>query len=96
MSEIDPDGLEVLTLAEVSQRRRPRIEDVKCGNIIANCRIRDREDLRGSRTSERRHLRALDVEPGIAARDDLDPGARTEIVREKDQVVPQARRRGDE
>jgi hypothetical protein len=36
LSEIDPDGLEVLTLAEVSQRRRPRIEDVMCGNIIAN------------------------------------------------------------
>jgi hypothetical protein len=28
----------VLTLAEVSQRRRPRIEDVMCGNIIANRR----------------------------------------------------------
>ena len=52
LSEIDPDGLEVLTLAEVSQRRRPRIEDVMCGNIIANRRIRDREDLRGSRTPD--------------------------------------------
>jgi hypothetical protein len=95
LSEIDPDGLEVLTLAEVSQRRRPRIEDVMCGNIIANRRIRDREDLRGSRTPDA-DLRALDVEPGIAARDDLDPGARTEIVREKDQVVTEARRRVDE
>ena len=40
-------------------------------------------------------LRAPDVEPGIAARDGLDPGANTEVVREKDQVVAQARRRGD-
>jgi hypothetical protein len=94
MSEIDPDGLEVLTLAEVSQRR-PRIEDVMCGNMIANRRIRDREDLRGSKTPDA-DLRALDVEPGIAARDDLDPGARTEIVREKDLVVAEVRRRGDE
>jgi hypothetical protein len=49
--------------------------------------IRDREDLRGSRTPDD-DLRAPDVEPGIAARDDPDPGASTEIVREKDQVVP--------
>jgi hypothetical protein len=99
LSEIDPDGLEVLTLAEVSQRRRPRIEDVMCGNIIANRRIRDREDLRGSRTPDADltgSLLLVGVEPGIAARDDLDPGARTEIVREKDQVVTEARRRVDE
>ena len=57
--------------------------------------IRDREDLRESRTPDA-DLRALDVEPGIAARDDLDPGVSTEVVREKDQVVPQARRREDE
>jgi hypothetical protein len=49
--------------------------------------IWDREDLRGSRTPDA-DLGALDVEPGIEARDDLDPGTSTEIVRENDQLSP--------
>jgi hypothetical protein len=41
-------------------------------------------------------LGALDVEQGIAARDDRNPRASTEFVREKDQVAAEARRRGNE
>ena len=35
-SEIDRGGLEALTLTQIVQRRRPRIEIPMCCNIIAN------------------------------------------------------------